>query len=169
MSHLESLEVDRGRTITSITVRLPHIDFDDRFLEVRIGYHDEKFDCQLWEMNHDCVVSMQGRFVFPEFPCWDSDGAEKRFFDEFNKTKVHDPHSYVIVSKENPTLEERLPSDLAAKVDIRRMKKLVFDRFTSGSPIYQIMTRERDELMMIEFELKFSLWFNLLEMSQQKI
>ena len=117
-------------------------------------------------MERDCTIFVQGRFVFPEFPCWDSDSEEKRFFESYRHEKVHDPHSYVMMRKDNPTLEELLPSDLAKKVSIYEFKKLVFQHFPSTSPLYQVLTQEKDELTPIELNLKWPIYENLARISK---
>jgi hypothetical protein len=157
------LETDRGRTATFVSIKLPIREFNDHFLELKIGFHDDKFDCELWEMDRDCSIFLQGRFVFSDFPCWDSDSEEKRFFDEYRQMKTYDPHSFVIMRKDNPTLEERLPQDLTTKVNIRNMKNTVFKHFPPSSVVYQVMAQEKDEQLSLEVDFKLPLWFNLID------
>jgi hypothetical protein len=170
VSHLESLGPEGGQEFTSVNIRLPHRYLNDRPMWIDIGYHDGKFACRLIELSRDCQMLIQGRFLFKDFPCWDSDSEERNFLREYNRQKRQgklDPHTIVVMRKDNPTLEEQLPSALREKVNISNIKEIIRERFPKSSAAYKVLLSEKDEITEIEMGYKLPIWLKLAELAEE--
>ncbi len=133
--------------------------------EVRVEFKDGKHELTICELTEDCSYRFSGRLLFRGYDCWDLKTQTRLLYKRLNIDPKKAKQAQENAKKRVPTLEELLPPSLAEKVNTRKFKSFVEERFPSTSPAYRVIMPEKDEMTKIEYMSKLETWIRIIKIS----
>ncbi|MHB1909284.1 MAG: hypothetical protein ACYCQJ_10515 [Nitrososphaerales archaeon] len=138
----------------------------DGILEARIDFRDGKHQLSLCELTRNCSYRFaEGRLLFAGYPCWDYKSELRELYERLNIDPKKVKEAQERAKQRVPSPEELLPPSLAEKVNTRKLKALIEEKFPSTSPAYRVIMPERDEMSWFEYQSKFETWMRVIKVS----